>query len=236
MTRLSALLVAPLLVVACSRGVGSKCKGNESMCLDKRNALSCQDGQFVPVACNGPLGCVRMTDRASCDDSIAEEGAPCMASGDDEYACSPDKRRALSCKNRKFEKILECRGRGGCSLLGQQVSCDTSIATKGDACKSEGSVSCSEDMKQLIICRDGVFQQYRYCRGQYGCHFKGDTPTCDETLSLEGDPCGLPGYVVCSVDGKDELVCQGSQFMRSRPCKKGGCQVTNRPGRPIECE
>jgi hypothetical protein len=224
-----------ITLAACSRGVGSKCKGNESMCTEKRAALSCQDGKFVQVACNGPLGCVRMTERASCDDSIAEEGAPCMASGDEEYACTADKKRALSCKNKRFERYLECRGRGGCSLLGQQVSCDTSVAAKADPCKAEGSVSCSEDMKQLIICRDGRFESYRYCRGQYGCHFRGDTPTCDETLSAEGDPCGLPGYVVCSVDGKDELVCQGSSFLRSRTCRKG-CQVTNRPGRPIECD
>jgi len=234
--RIVVALAFALVVAACTRGVGSKCKGNESVCSDRKSALACQDSVFVQVPCNGPLGCVKMPDRASCDDSIAEDGAPCMASGDEEIACTPDKKRALSCsKNRHFEKILECRGRGGCSLLGQQVSCDTSIASKGDPCKAEGSVSCSEDLKQLIICKDGKFESYRFCRGQYGCHFKGDTPTCDESLSLEGDPCGLPNYYVCSVDGRDELSCQNGVFTKTRTCKKG-CQITNRPGRPTDCD
>ena len=59
---------------------------------------------------------------------------------------------------------------------------------------------------------------------------------CDVTLSMEGDPCGLPNYAVCSVDGKDELICQGGTFVKSRACRKTGCQVTNRPGRLIDCD
>ena len=235
---LIATMIAALASAAgCSRSVGGKCKGNESLCEGKRSALACHDGTLVQVPCAGPLGCTKMADRASCDDSIADEGTPCMAAGDEEYACSPDKKRALMCKNGRFERLLECRGRGGCSLLGQQVSCDTTIGSKGDACRVEGNVACSEDMKQLLICKEGHFESYRYCRGQFACHLKTgtETPTCDETLSLEGDPCGLPGYVVCSVDGKDELVCQGGAFARSRTCRKG-CQVTNRPGHPIDCD
>jgi hypothetical protein len=41
---------------------------------------------------------------------------------------------------------------------------------------------------------------------------------------------------VCSVDGQMELICQGSAFMRSRSCRKTGCTVTNRPGRPVDCD
>jgi hypothetical protein len=164
-----------------------------------------------------------------------------MATGDNEYACSSDKKRALACRNGRFERILECRGRLGCSLLGQQVSCDTSVAAKGDSCRQEDNVACAEDLRQLLICRSGRYDTYRYCHGQFGCHLKGDTPTCDETLSIEGEPCGLPGYVVCSLDGKDELVCQGGQgsqggaFTKSRACRKG-CAVTNRVGHPVACD
>ena len=110
-----------------------------------------------------------------------------------------------------------------------------SVAEKDDPCKSQGAVACTPDGKEMVTCRDGKFARHRYCRGQYGCQTKGDAPTCDETLSLEQDPCGLPGQVVCSIDAQTELVCQGGVFVRSRSCRKSGCMVTSRPGRPIEC-
>jgi hypothetical protein len=228
------VLVAAFVAAACGKKEGSRCKGAESTCLDKKTALACRAEKFVTVACNGPLGCSKYQDHANCDDSIAEVGDNCMNAIEDEYACSTDKKRALICKNGKFELHLACRGKAGCTLLGQQVSCDTSVAAKGDPCKVQGAVACTEDQKNMVICREGKFETYRFCRGQYGCYMKADAPACDETLSLEGDPCGLAGYVVCSLDGKSELVCQGGRFVQSRSCKKG-CTVSNRPGRPIEC-
>jgi len=114
------------------------------------------------------------------------------------------------------------------------VSCDTTIAVQGDPCKTQGAVACSEDQKHMLVCQDGRFALYRYCRGQYGCFTKGETPSCDVTLSQPGDPCGLPGQVVCGMDGKSELVCQGGAFMKSITCKTA-CTVSNRPGRPIDC-
>jgi hypothetical protein len=232
-----AILLACVFVSlsACGRSAGTKCKAGESACQDKKNAFACHDGFLVGVPCNGPLGCNKVGDRAVCDTSTASVGDACMATGDEEYACSPDKKKALVCKNRKFEVYLECRGKGGCAQLGQQVSCDTSLADKNDPCKTEGAVSCSSDGREMVICHEGRYAAYRFCRGQYGCSLKNEVPQCDETLSVENDPCGLPNYVVCSVDGQSELVCQGSTFQRSRPCRKG-CTVTNRPGRPIECE
>jgi hypothetical protein len=158
-----------------------------------------------------------------------------MGVSDEEYACSADKKRALLCKNGRFEPYLECRGKAGCALLGQQVSCDTSVASKGDPCKVQGASACSVEQKEMLVCRDGKFVTYRYCRGQYGCYTKGDAPACDETLSLEGDPCGLPGYVVCSVDKQSELICQGGTFVKSRACRKSGCSVITRAGGGIEC-
>lgn len=224
--------VAALVLAACGKKAGSSCKGTESTCLDKKTALACRSGKLVPVSCNGALGCSKFADHANCDDSIASAGDSCM---DEEYACTPDKKRALVCKNGKFQLHLECRGKGGCALLGQQVSCDTSVANKGDPCKVQGAVACSDDQKQMVICKDGKFEIHRYCRGQYGCYSKNDAPACDETLSLDGDPCGIAGYVVCSVDGKSELVCQGGRFTTARACKTA-CTVMNRPGRPIDCQ
>ncbi|MBX3190215.1 MAG: hypothetical protein KF819_24665 [Labilithrix sp.] len=226
--------VTALLVVACGKSTGSKCRAGESTCLDKDTALTCVNGKLAEVECKGPLGCTKFQEHARCDSSTANEGEPCMGQNEEEYACSADKKRALICRNGKFERHLECRGKAGCAVLGQQVSCDTSVAAKGDPCRSQGAAACSEDQKEMMICRDGKFATYRFCRGQFGCYMKADAPACDTTYSLEGDPCGLPNYVVCSVDKQSELICQGSTFVKSRPCRKSGCNVG--AGGRVSCE
>jgi hypothetical protein len=229
-------VVAFALLVACGKKEGGKCKGNESTCVDKQSAIVCRGGTFVRVGCGGPLGCAKFDKRANCDDSIALEGDTCMGTADEEYACSPDKKRALVCKGGIFAKYLECRGTGGCSQLGTQLSCDTSVAQKGDPCKTQEAVACTPDGTEMVICRDGKFTTHRSCRGPKKCVLDDGTPVCDETLSLEGDPCSHQGRVVCSVDGQLELICQGSTFMKSRTCRKTGCTVMNTPGRPVKCD
>jgi hypothetical protein len=224
-----------LVVVGCGKRPGAPCKEGESACSGKKTALACRSGKFAEVPCAGPLGCVKLQDRASCDTSVGKAGDACMGDGEDEHACTADKKRALVCKDGKLERSLECRGKGGCSVLGRTVSCDTTVAAKGDPCPQTGATACSEDQKEMLVCRDGTFVLYRHCRGQFGCFVKGDDPSCDETLSVEGDPCGMPGQVVCSLDGQSELVCQGGAFVRTRGCKTG-CSVTNRAGRPIDCQ
>lgn len=229
------LLFASALLPACGRKAGSSCKPGESLCANKTTALTCQGGTLAEVACQGPLGCNKFQDHANCDDSVAAAGDRCMGEADDEYACSLDKKRALLCKNGKFERYLECRGKGGCALLGHQVSCDTSVAAKDDPCKVQGASACSEDQKEMMVCRDGKFAHYRYCRGLAGCYTKEDAPACDETLSLDGDECGLPGFVVCSTDGQSELVCQGGRFVKSRTCRTG-CTVIAGGRGGIDCK
>jgi len=230
---LLALGAAALLAAGCGKKPGGSCKGAESTCVDKKTALACRGGTFTEVTCGGPLGCAKYQDHANCDTSVAAAGEACLGD-DDEYACSPDQKHAFVCKGGKFEPYLECRGKAGCTMLGRTVSCDTSIAEKGDSCKTQGAVACGTDQKHMLVCRDGKFVLYRYCRGQHGCFERGETPSCDETLSVAGDPCGIPGQVVCATDGKSELVCQGGVFTKSITCKTA-CTVTNRPGRPIDC-
>lgn len=220
---------------ACGKSVGSKCKPGESVCSSKSTALTCQGGKLAEVACRGPLGCTKFQEKVSCDDSEASEGDACMGESNEEYACSVDKKRALLCKNGKFERYLECRGKAGCSLLGHQISCDTSVAAKNDPCKVQGASACAVDQKEMFVCRDGKFAHYRYCRGQAGCYTKDDAPACDETLSQELDECGLPGFVVCSEDGKSELICQGGRFVKARTCKTG-CTVIAGGRGGIDCK
>ena len=234
--RTAVVLAAALVVMttaACKRKAGSACKGVESTCSNKTTALACRGGVFAAVPCAGPLACSKFEDHANCDTSVAVAGEACMGE-DDEYACSPDRKHAVLCKSGRFETYLECRGAAGCSMLGRTVSCDTSVSAKGDRCTTQGAVACTADQKEMVICNDGRFGLYRECRGQFGCFLKEGTPSCDETISMLGDPCGLPGQVVCSVDGKTELVCQGGVFTKSLTCKTA-CTVTNRPGRPIDC-
>lgn len=225
------------LAVACGgKKEGGRCKGAESTCQDKQTALVCRGGVFARVGCGGALGCTKFEERANCDDSIALEGDACVGATDDEYACSPDSKRALLCKGGRFAKYLECRGAGGCSQRGTQLSCDTSVAARGDPCKTPGAVSCAADGSEQVICRDGRFVLHRFCRGPTRCVLEHDVPACDMTLSLEGDPCGDQGRVACSVDGHMELVCQGSAFLKSRMCRKSGCVVKDAPGRPVACD
>jgi len=226
------LLVA---VLACGKTAGGKCKPGEAVCANKSIALNCTSGKLTEVACRGPVGCTTFQEHANCDNSIASEGESCMGETDEEYACSVDKKRALICKGGKFERYLECRGKGGCSLLGHQVSCDNSVAEKGDPCKVQGASACTENQKEMLVCTDGRFGHYRHCRGQAGCYSKDGVPACDETKSLELDECGLPGFVVCSVDGQSELICQGGRFIKARTCRTG-CTVIAGGRGGIDCK
>jgi hypothetical protein len=230
---LAGAALAALLGAACGKKAGTPCKGTESMCADKKTALACRGGGLVEIACEGPLGCTKYRDRASCDTSVAAPGRPCMGE-EDEYACTSNGKRALVCNKGKFDLYLECRGMDGCRMAGHTPTCDQSVADKGDPCKKSGALACASDQKQLVICKDGKFAVHRHCRGQKGCTNDGEAPSCDESLSRAGDPCGVPGQVVCSEDGKEELVCQTGVYMVSRACK-AGCTVTSKPGRPIDC-
>jgi hypothetical protein len=238
LARASRPLALALLLAAspgCKNRAGSACKPGESACRDKTTALVCRAEKLAEVACKGPLGCGKLQGQASCDTSVASAGDACMGDREDEHACTPDRTRALVCKEGTFAPHLECRGKGGCAIAAARVSCDMSIAAAGDRCTERGAVACAVDGKQMLVCQNGRFALHRHCRGQLGCQLKDDAPTCDQTLSVEGEPCALPGYVVCSVDGKEELVCQGGRFQRARSCRTTGCVVTNRAGRAIEC-
>ena len=235
MRRLAVVAVLLLFAVACKKKVGDDCKPGEAVCPTKESALSCQNGKLVAVACRGPLGCGTFQEKVNCDDSEASEGDACMGASEEEYACSVDKKRAVVCRNGKFAPYMECRGKSGCALLGKQIACDTSVAAKEDPCKVQGASACSDDKKEMLVCRADKFAHYRYCRGKAGCYFLDGAPACDETRSLEGDECGIPGYIVCSVDGTQELVCQSGRFAFSRTCKTS-CTVLGTGRGGIDCK
>lgn len=228
-------LVALLLLASCKRKAGDECKPGEAFCASNEAALSCQSNRLTEVACRGIRGCETFKGQGICDDSVASEGDACMGASEEEYACSVDKKRAVVCRNGKFVPYLECRGNAGCSMLGKQIACDTSVAAKADPCKVQGASACADDQKEMLVCRDGKFAHYRFCRGKAGCYFLDGAPACDETHSLEGDECGIAGYVVCSVDEKSELICQGGRFAFSRPCRTS-CAVLGNGRAGIDCK
>lgn len=225
-------LAATLATAGCKKAGGS-CTGNAQVCADKSDALLCKGGSFVPVACKGPLACSKYQDHVNCDTTVGSAGDNCMGE-DDEYACSPDKKHAVVCKGGKFVPYLECRGGNGCTMDGRIVNCDLTLSEPGDPCKKEDVLACSDDAKQMLVCRLGKFQSYRFCRGQFGCTAKPEGPACDESLSQIGDPCGVAGQIVCSTDGTTELICQGTTYAKSRTCKTD-CKIVTTSGRHVEC-
>lgn len=229
-----AFLASLFAASGCRKGEGSSCKGRESMCLDKTTALTCVGEKLAKAPCSGPLGCIRFEDHANCDVSVSSEGAACLGENEDDYACSPDKKRALLCSKGKIVKVEDCRGKGGCAVAGHTLSCDQAVAIPGDACKTADANACTADGTQQLRCQNGKFVIYRQCRGKKGCVVEEDLTTCDQTQALEGDACGVQGLVVCALDGRTELVCQGSTFLRSRTCKKG-C-VAAEAGRRVACD
>lgn len=230
----SSIFALVLVAAACKKEEGGACKTNDQVCADKEHALVCRTGKFVTVACPGPLACSRFENHVNCDTSIGNPGDPCMGE-EDEYACSTDKKQLVVCKKGQFETWLQCRGPRGCAMEGKIPNCDISLAAKGDPCKKPESFACADDGKQMLICKLGRFETFRYCRGANGCVAQPEGPACDESLSLLGDPCGTPGQIGCSTDGKMELICQGGVFMKSRACKNG-CTIATKTGRSVECK
>ena len=215
----SAAAISFIFVAAsCKPKEGGKCTPGKDVCVDPKSALHCGSANiYEKVACKGKMGCTKLGTRVTCDDTMAALGDSCFDEGED-YACTTDNKQALVCKKGKFELHQECRGSKGCVVQGgmfggpAKISCDTTLQAKGDPCTKPGVFSCSADYKNMLICKDGKMEIYRYCRGQNGCQLKGNDYDCDLSLSEVNDPCGIPGMIVCSSDGKNELVCRGGKF------------------------
>ena len=215
--------------------VGDLCKAGRVECVDKKTALMCSDGDaFVEVPCRGKLGCTVSGDIATCDRSFAQKGDACTNAEDGSRGfCSDDSRTALACRDGKLSPTFECV-KFDCHLEGKKTDCEQMVAKEGGACGADGETLCGDDDRSLLRCKGHVLERYKLCHGKEGC--KGArSPSCDDTLAREGDPCVLSGMVVCSENGDSELICQNGRFSLSRPCKKSGCKVTSISQKRIEC-
>ena len=226
-----ALAVAAMSVACEKPRPGGKCEVGQAICVDSSNVLACEGAVFVEARCRGPAGCTKVGTKVSCDDGVAEVGDACLQTTGENRACGGDKKQSLVCDHGKFTLVQLCRGPGGCQLKGDQVSCDTKLAEKGDTCGAPGVFACTPDLKSRVVCKDGKFGFDRNCRGSTGCH--PSDQACDESISDIGDPCGTPGMAACNPDGSDLLTCQGGQFVKDHACKKTGCHV--RAEGKVEC-
>ena len=152
------------------------------------------------------------------------------AGGAANRACSADKTTSLVCDKGKFVAVETCRG--GCTVAGDTVTCDTSGAQKGDLCTQPGALACGSDGKSRLVCKDGKYAADRPCGGPRGCQPREDF-ACDESIAEEGDPCSLSGFVACAKDGSRELVCESGAYVGSLACKTGICRPLS--ASKIEC-
>jgi hypothetical protein len=234
MKRVAAVVFATgmVLLVGCKPKPGGSCKVGQVACEDPGSVLACQGGVFVEAHCRGPGGCAKVGSKVTCDDSLAEDGDACLQAESENRACSPDKKLSLLCEDGKFKTVQTCRGHNGCRITGEIVTCDSHIAQKDDPCPKPGQSACTADFKTRLVCKDGRMAFDRNCRGLTGC--RESDFSCDESVSELGDPCGVAGMKACGTDQKNELVCQGGQYVVKRECKKLGCHVL--ANRSIDCE
>lgn len=112
--------------------VGDSCwveSGAKFACsTDKKRKLECSGGKFTLFsACAGPKGC-DVASGFECDVSLGAIGDACHEQrGEANYACTPDKKELVTCKDGKFALSRACKGPKGCWLDdGQLAHCDDS--------------------------------------------------------------------------------------------------------------
>jgi hypothetical protein len=220
-------LSAVALLVACKPKAGGGCSGSAAVCVDKASALFCADGTFAPMACRGEKGCAQSGTVVECDESIAVEQDACNAP--DAIACTPDKKEALRCTNKRFVIDETCKGPTGCKLDQEhKITCDNDIADVNDPCHFAGDYACTNDKSLVMRCEGNKMVPLNTCRGPGHCRIIQVPKTdkvdffCDDSVAQDGDACDTNGEEACTMDKKGMFVCRGNKFGSVRPCP-GGC-------------
>lgn len=160
---------------------GDACSTDEegaAVCVDAATLLACRSGRYVRVACRGQKGCTEAGGHAHCDATLGEAGDPCTVEG--KKACSTDGKRVLACSSGSLRASYDCRGERGCSVSGSKLTCDSSVAKRGDACDklSEGSYACTEDARALLRCSGGEFVPDETCKSGTRCLAEPGSTRC----------------------------------------------------------
>ena len=236
--RLLAAAVALVAVAACHTrpAPGGKCRATDPLvCGGVDTALVCQlpapaaqEGAWVAVPCKGTGGCARRSESDECDDTVAAEGDLCPTSPPLDYACSPDRKVALVCRDGRFGIWRDCRGPEGCSVEGgRNVRCDTTLGEPGDPCAQAGTYACSADRQAMLSCDGSSLSTASSCRGPQGCRVERETRKvqCDDAVALDGDPCDQEARIACALDRKAELSCIHGKYGKKRDCRRSDCRL-----------
>ena len=71
-----------------------------------------------------------------------------------------------------------CKGPLGCSVQGDVVKCDDSLAEEGDPCALDDQLACAVDAKVLLKCEKRRFVVSTRCSGNRTCKVKDDLVDC----------------------------------------------------------
>jgi hypothetical protein len=160
---------------------GDRCSRDEegvSACLAPDTMLACRNGKFELVGCRGARGCEASGSQTSCDQSLGQAGDACTTPK--AKACAVDGSAALWCEGGSLVELYACRGEKRCSAAGGKLNCDQTTARAGDRCdrRLDGHIACSEDRKQLLVCRAERFQLSEKCKPNSECLVSGKSTSC----------------------------------------------------------
>jgi len=208
---------------------GDRCRlADQLVCAASDRALVCDGKAWGEIPCRGARGCTRHAEADECDDTTAAEGDRCPRNPPLDYACTPDRARALVCRDGRFAVWRDCRGPDGCRVVdGRNVQCDTTLGAPGDPCAQPGTYACSVDRAAMLVCDGSTLSPATTCRGPQGCHIERDTRRveCDDTVAHEGDPCDQPARITCAADHESELVCEEHAYVKKRDCRRSDCRL-----------
>jgi hypothetical protein len=222
-------LLTAVLTVACKAKPpkpGTTCtKEGQSTCLDKTSRIHCTNGKNVLERCvsceqtkhGGLLSSSEMSTFAGCvAGGIGPEGAAC-----DGQTSDCDGRTLVQCVDHKFHRV-PCGGTGGCTHQLDGVSCDSTIASLGEACR-EGRFACAADKLSQLTCQNGAFVLQKTCRGPKGCSVEPPTTKgtltldCDSSVGVIGEACVDGG--ACSTDKTSILKCVNGKYATYKRCR-----------------
>jgi hypothetical protein len=127
---------------------------------DKKASLLCSGGAFKAVqACKGPGGCQIKGDSVTCDAKLAEKGDLCASPGT--FACTPDLKARVTCKDVKFAFDRYCKGPTGCHPA--DAACDETVSDVGDPCGVSGMFACNSDGSEELQCQGGQYVKDHKC-------------------------------------------------------------------------
>ena len=107
---------------SCGHGRRSSTRDRALLCEPAEAGGQPGSTAWVEVPCRGGRGCGRRGETDECDDTLALEGDACPLDPPLDYACTPDRSRALACKEGRFSLWRACRGPEGCAVEGVGAS------------------------------------------------------------------------------------------------------------------